>query len=100
PVLLEPIVNITAYAPQEYLGDVTGDLNKRRGRINAIDGNKITAQVPLSELSRYGADLRSITHGRGTYTYKFSHYEEVASQTQQKLTEVYAKLKEQGALEH
>jgi elongation factor G len=98
PILLEPIVDITVYAPPEFIGDVTGDLNKRRGRISTIESDKVAAQVPLGELTKYATDLRSFTHGRGTYTYKFSHYEEVPAATQEKLVLAYTKLKEAGAL--
>lgn len=98
PVILEPIVDITVYAPPEYIGDVTGDLNKRRGRIASIESNKVTAQVPLGELTKYATDLRSFTHGHGTYTYKFSRYEEVPAGTQEKLASTYTKLKEAGEL--
>ena len=98
PILLEPIVDITVYAPPEFIGDVTGDLNKRRGRISTIESDKVAAQVPLGELTRYATELRSFTHGRGTYTYKFSHYEEVPASTQEKLTTAYTKMREEGAL--
>ena len=98
PVLLEPIVDITVYAPPEFIGDVTGDLNKRRGKISTIESDKVIAQVPLGELTKYATDLRSFTHGRGTYTYKFSHYEEVPAATQEKLVAAYQKLKAEGEL--
>ena len=98
PILLEPIVEITVYAPPEFIGDVTGDLNKRRGKINTIESDKVVALVPLGELTKYATDLRSFTHGRGTYTYKFSHYEEVPAATQEKLVAVYQKLKAEGEL--
>ena len=98
PILLEPIVDITVYAPPEFIGDVTGDLNKRRGRIASIESDKVAAQVPLGELTKYATDLRSFTHGRGTYSFKFSHYEEVPAATQEKLMATYAKLKAEGEL--
>jgi len=98
PILLEPIVEITTYAPPEFIGDVTGDLNKRRGKINTIESDKVAALVPLGELTKYATDLRSFTHGRGNYTYKFSHYEEVPAATQEKLVAVYQKLKAEGEL--
>jgi elongation factor G len=98
PTLLEPIVEITVYAPPEFIGDVTGDLNKRRGRISSIESDKVAASVPLGELTKYATDLRSFTHGRGTYTYKFSHYEEVPAGTQEKLVATYQKLKAEGEL--
>ncbi len=98
PAILEPIVDITVYAPPEYIGDVTGDLNKRRGRIATIETDKVVAKVPLGELTKYATDLRSFTHGHGTYTYKFSHYEQVPAGTQEKLVATYAKLKAEGEL--
>ncbi|OIP87466.1 MAG: translation elongation factor G [Syntrophaceae bacterium CG2_30_49_12] len=81
PVLLEPIVNIEIETPDEYMGDVIGDLNSRRGRVSGMDtrgGHQIVkAQVPLAEILKYAADLRSMTSGRGTFMYRHSHYEEV-----------------------
>lgn len=81
PVLLEPIVNLNVFVPENYMGDIMGDLNKKRGRILGMErlGDKqvIKAQVPLSEIFKYAIDLRSITQGRGEYDYAFSHYEEV-----------------------
>jgi elongation factor G len=81
PVLLEPIMAVEAVTPDEYLGDVIGDLNSRRGRVEGIDqrGNSqvIRAQVPLAEMFGYATDLRSRTQGRATYTMQFSSYQEV-----------------------
>lgn len=81
PVLLEPIMNLDVYIPERYMGDITGDLNSRRGRIMGIDTEGglqvVKAAVPLAELYRYSTDLRSITQGQGTFTMTFSHYEEV-----------------------
>jgi elongation factor G len=81
PVLLEPIMSIEIVTPEEYLGDVIGDLNSRRGRILNIErrGNVqvIKAQAPLAEMFGYATDLRSKTQGRATYTMQFSHYDEV-----------------------
>ena len=99
PVLLEPIVEITVNVPPEFVGEVTGDLNKRRGRISNIEADKVAAMVPLGEISKYATDLRSFTHGQGSFSTKFSHYEQVPPQTQQKLVEVYLKLKEAGGVE-
>jgi len=80
-VILEPIMNVEDVTPEEYMGDVIGDLNSRRGRIQTMDrrGNSqvIKAQVPLSEMFGYATDLRSATQGRATYTMQFAHYEEV-----------------------
>jgi elongation factor G len=99
PILLEPIVEITVNVPPEFVGEVTGDLNKRRGRISNIETDKVSAQVPLGEIAKYATDLRSFTHGQGTFSTKFSHYEQVPPQTQQKLVDIYNKLKEAGGVE-
>ncbi|UCD36486.1 MAG: elongation factor G [Nitrospiraceae bacterium] len=81
PVILEPIMTIEVVTPEEYMGDVIGDLNSRRGRIQTMNQRAnvrvITAQVPLSSMFGYATDLRSKTQGRATYTMQFSHYEEV-----------------------
>ncbi len=83
PFLLEPIMKLEVFVPEEFVGDIIGDLNGKRGHVLGIepeDGmRKITALVPLAEIQRYAADLRSITRGRGTYRVEFSHYEEVPS---------------------
>ncbi len=80
-VILEPMMKIEVETPEEYMGDVIGDLNKRRGQINSMDeraGNKIvTAFCPLAEMFGYSTDLRSQTQGRATYSMEFDHYEEV-----------------------
>lgn len=99
PTLLEPIVEITVNVPPEFVGEVTGDLNKRRGRISNVETDKVVASVPQSEISKYATDLRSFTHGQGTFSTKFSHYEQVPPQTQQKLVNIYQKLKEAGGVE-
>ena len=83
PVLLEPIMDMTITIPEEFTGDVSGDLSTKRGRMLGMEqvmGNTIiTAQAPLSEIQRYSTELRSITQGRGVYTMKLSHYEPVPS---------------------
>ncbi|MDQ0340183.1 elongation factor G [Caldalkalibacillus uzonensis] len=80
PVLLEPIMKVEVVVPEEYMGDVMGDINSRRGRVEGMDtrGNAqvIRAMVPLSEMFGYATALRSRTQGRGTYTMVFDHYEE------------------------
>jgi len=80
-VLLEPVMSIEVVTPEEYMGDVIGDLNSRRGRIQTMSQRTnvrvIAAQVPLSSMFGYATDLRSRTQGRATYTMQFSHYEEV-----------------------
>jgi elongation factor G len=81
PVLLEPIMGIEVVTPEDYMGDVMGDLSSRRGRIEGMEarGNTqvIKAQVPLSEMFGYSTDLRSRTQGRATYTMQFAQYMEV-----------------------
>lgn len=80
-VILEPMMKVEVETPEEYMGDVIGDLNKRRGQINSMDeraGNKIvSAFCPLAEMFGYSTDLRSQTQGRATYSMEFDHYEEV-----------------------
>jgi elongation factor G len=80
-VLLEPVMSIEVVTPEEYMGDVIGDLNSRRGRIQTMtqrtNVRAIAAQVPLSSMFGYATELRSKTQGRATYTMQFSHYEEV-----------------------
>jgi elongation factor G len=82
PVLLEPIMNIEVTIPDEYMGDIIGDLNKKRGRVMGMEaigkGRQIVrAQAPQSELFRYATDLRSMTQGRGFFKVAFDHYEEI-----------------------
>lgn len=81
PALLEPMMKVEVVVPDDYMGDVIGDINARRGRIVGTDAHaglqSIHAIVPLSEMFGYSADLRSRTQGRGTYTMQFEHYEEV-----------------------
>ncbi len=83
PVLLEPIYRIDVTVPDEYMGDIMGDFNTRRGRVLGMEqkGNRtvVSAMVPLAEIMRYGTDLRSMTQGRGIYTIEFDHYEPVPS---------------------
>ena len=80
-VILEPIMKVEITVPEEYMGDVIGDVNSRRGRMEgmeAVDGmQEIRAFIPLSEMFGYATDLRSKTQGRGTYSMSFSHYDEV-----------------------
>lgn len=91
PVLLEPIMDIEVVVPESYMGDIIGDLNKRRGRIMGMeprDGMQhIKAQAPMAEMFRYATDLRSMTQGRGSYSSNFSHYEEVPAQLAEKIIE-------------
>ena len=89
PVILEPIVNINIEIPEEYMGDVIGDLNSRRGRVLGMDTSGsnqiIKGQVPMAEILKYAPDLRSMTSGRGNFTYTDSHYEEVPSYIAEKI---------------
>ena len=99
PVLLEPIVNIEITIPSENMGDITGDLASKRGRVQGQDvlaGNVIVikAQVPLAEVKQYNSQLKSVTGGRGSYSMSLSHYEPVPSNVQQQIVAQYAKKKE------
>jgi len=98
PVLLEPIVNMEVTVPVRNMGDITGDVNGRRGRILGMDtqGNfqTVRAQVPLAEVTNYDAELRSITGGEGSYAIEFSHYDVVPSNIAQKIIEAAKKTRE------
>jgi elongation factor G len=91
PVLLEPIMNVEIYAPQEYAGALTGDLTSRRGRLQGMDVKHdtqiIKAQVPMAEMVSYAPVLTSVTGGRGSYHMEFSHYDEVPAHIAQKIIE-------------
>ncbi len=91
PTLLEPIMDVEVVAPQEYSGDLMGDLNSRRGRVQGMEmrGNQqvIKAQVPMSEMLNYQSTLNSITAARGSYHMQFSHYDQVPGQIAQKVIE-------------
>jgi len=95
PVLLEPIMKVTVIAPDEFMGDIMGDLNSRRGRVlgmeNAGKNQVINAYVPMAEFQTYAPDLRSMTGGRGIYRMEFSHYDEVPAHIAQKIIEAAAK---------
>lgn len=89
PILLEPIMSVTVVIPDDYMGDVMGDMNKRRGRImgmNQVNGKQeLVAEVPLAEMSKYATDLRSMTQARGSFSMKFERYEEVPATEAQKI---------------
>jgi elongation factor G len=89
PILLEPIAKLKVTVPDNYTGDIMSDLNNKRGRVMGMmpeaGYNTIEAEVPLAEIQRYAIDLKSITQGRGRYTYEFGHYEEVPSFVTQKI---------------
>jgi len=101
PILLEPIMDVEVIIPEEFMGQVTGDINSRRGRVLGMEARGknqlIKAQVPLAEMYRYATDLRSITGGRGSYSMKFSHYEPVPPQIAQQIIEEYKRRKEAEA---
>ena len=91
PVLLEPIYHIEVVVPDEYMGDIIGDLNKKRGKILGMEQEgklqKVTAEAPLAEMFKYATDLRSITQARGSFSMSFSRYEEVPAQYTAKIVE-------------
>ena len=90
PCLLEPIMSVEVVTPEEYLGDVMGDLNGRRGKVASMEARAnaqvIRAMVPLSEMFGYATDLRSKTQGRATFTMQFHHYEKVPNSLAEELT--------------
>jgi elongation factor G len=89
PVLLEPVMKVEVVMPEQYMGDVIGDLNSRRGRIESMEdvgnGKKVTAYVPLAEMFGYSTDLRSRTQGRGNYSMFFEKYEQCPKNIQEKV---------------
>ena len=95
PVLLEPIMKVEVTMPEEYMGDVIGDINSRRGRIEGMDdiggGKMVKAYVPLAEMFGYSTDLRSKTQGRGNYSMCFEKYEQVPKNVQEKVLAAKAK---------
>jgi elongation factor G len=99
PVILEPIYDITVKIPEEYMGDVMGDISSRRGKIQGMDSESpfqiIKAKVPLAELHKYSTQLRSLTQGRGMFAMSFSHYEEVPKEIEGKIIEEYQKSKQE-----
>ncbi len=98
PVLLEPIMNVSVTTPDEFMGDIMGDLNSRRGKVLGMDNKGknqiVNAHVPMSEFLTYAPDIRSMTGGRGMFTMEFSHYDEVPAQISQKLIEEIKKSNE------
>jgi elongation factor G len=94
PVLLEPIMSVEVVVPEEYMGDVIGDLNSRRGRIMGMEGRSgaqvVSAMVPLAQMFGYATDVRSATQGRATYSMTFDHYEQVPKSVSE---EIIAKVK-------
>jgi len=100
PTLLEPVMNVEVVVPEESMGDVMGDLNSRRGRIQGMaqkgSNQVITAQVPLAELLSYASTLKSLTAGRGTFTMEAAAYEEVPSHVKEKIVEEARKMEEES----
>lgn len=101
PVLLEPIYDLSIKVPEEFMGDVMGDISSRRGKISGMDSEGpfqiIKAKVPLADLYKYSTQLRSLTSGRGIHTREFSHYEPVPKDVEAKVIEEYNKAKEAEA---
>ena len=92
PVLLEPVVRMQITIPEEYMGDVMGDLNKRRGRVLGMEPNELgeevlIAEVPEAEILKYSIDLRALTQGRGEFEYEFVRYEEVPENISKRIIE-------------
>jgi elongation factor G len=99
--LLEPIVEMEILVPEQFTGDIMGDLNAKRGKIMGMDPTgtgrtRIRAQAPQAEVARYAIDLRSMTGGRGTFTMRFSHYEEVPAHLAQKIIDEARREKEES----
>ncbi len=102
PTILEPVAHVEVIIPEKYMGDIMGDINKRRGRILSMDsyGNnkkKVVADVPVLEMYKYCTDLRSMTQSRGEYTYYIDRYDEAPGDVQQKIIEKRKKEKEEAA---
>jgi len=89
PILLEPVYDVEVTVPEDFMGDVMGDLSGRRGKISGMEAEGlfqvVKAKVPLSDLYKYSTSFRSMTHGRGIHRRKFSHYEEVPNDVTKKL---------------
>ena len=103
PVLLEPISLVKIHIPDDYLGDIMGDMNKRRGRIMGInpdsEGQVVEAEAPTSELARYATDLKSMTQGRGWYTIEFARYDQAPQPVADKvIAEAKARMEEDGEI--
>jgi elongation factor G len=89
-VLLEPVMDVEVVTPEEYMGDVMGDLNRRRGSLKGMEdipsGKQLSAEVPLSEMFGYATDLRSMSQGRATYTMQFKKYAQAPAHVIEALT--------------
>ena len=99
PTILEPIYELTIIVPDSFLGDIMGDMNKRRGRIMGTESangkQTVTAEAPMSEITKYATDLRSMTQGRGSFSLSFARYEEVPANAIPKIVEEAKKLQEE-----
>ncbi|MDP3058185.1 MAG: elongation factor G, partial [bacterium] len=99
PVLLEPILNVEVSVPSEYMGEIIGDLNKKRGRIMGMEPvdnlQVVKAQAPLAELFKYATDLRSMTQGRGSFVTSYSHYDEMPGNIAEAIIATYSKKDEE-----
>ena len=99
PTLLEPIMKISVIVPEEFMGDIMGDLNSKRGRIQGVDSKgryqNVRAEVPMAEMLKYAPDLRSMTGGRGSFTMEFSRYEEIPGHLLEKVVAEAKKEKEE-----
>lgn len=97
PILLEPVMHVEVQIPDVYMGDVMGDINKKRGRVLGMEQvdkqQKVIAEIPMSEMFKYATDLRSMTQARGSFTYKFERYEEVPELEVKKILEESKKIK-------
>lgn len=99
PIILEPIYNVQVYVPENFMGDVMGDFNSRRGRVGGMMPvgkgiGEVTAQVPHSEMLRYATELRAMTQGRGWFDMQFDHYEEVPAKIAEGIIKAHSKNKE------
>lgn len=99
PVLLEPVMDVDVVVPDEFMGDITGNLSSRRGRVTGMDvqgkNQVVKAKVPLSEMFKYASELKSMTGGRGSYTMRYSHYEEVPHKIVQTIIAKYEEQKKE-----
>ena len=94
PVILEPMVNVKVYVPEDYTGDVMGDFNKRRARVMGVenegDHSVVEAVAPQANMMTYATDLRSMTQGRGSFEMEFASYEQAPSDVEKKIIELYS----------
>ena len=100
PILLEPIMNVKILVPDSYMGDVMGDINKRRGRVIGMEPEgkvqKISAEIPMAEMFSYATDLRSMTQARGNFTSEFLRYDEVPANEVGKILDDVRNLREEA----